>query len=210
MGAFFALTTKNLEPTPLDAAGAGWWTPRATTVGGEIVQRRVTDDVGDVIDTAVRMIPQTSRGRIDLMPTSGFGGRNKVRISHTQRQMSTFLTRTSARQSDLRGACGRERVVVGGVAEAGAMVYSRFLELPQLGSSHGLLQRTAQLSGPLDPVTASLEAKWLGVSELVLNATAEAKRAGVTTPHPYAENSICFVEPMVRHRSSSISPAHHR
>ena len=81
MGAFFALTTKNLEPTPLDAAGAGWWTPRATTVGGEIVQRRVTDDVGDVIDTAVRMIPQTSRGRIDLMPTSGFGGRNKVRNS---------------------------------------------------------------------------------------------------------------------------------
>ena len=110
----------------------------------------------------------------------------------------------------MRGACGRERVVVGGVAEAGAMVYSRFLELPQLGSSHGLLQRTAALSGPLDPVTASLEAKWLGVSELVLNATAEAKRAGVTTPHPYAENSICFVEPMVRHRSGSISPAHHR
>jgi hypothetical protein len=210
VGAFFALTTKNLEPTPLDAAGAGWWTPRATTVGGEIVQRRVTDDVGDVIDTAVRMIPQTSRGRIDLMPTSGFGGRNKVRISHTQRQMSTFLTRTSPSHSDLRGACGRERVVVGGVAEAGAMVYSRFLELPQLGSSHGLLQRTAALSGPLDPVTASLEAKWLGVSELVLNATAEAKRAGVTTPHPYAENSICFVEPMVRHRSGSISPAHHR
>ena len=206
MGAFFALTTKNLEPTPLDAAGAGWWTPRATTVGGEIVQRRVTDDVGDVIDTAVRMIPQTSRGRIDLMAIVRIGGRNKVGNS----PRSTNLTRTSARQSDLRGACGRERVVVGGVAEAGAMVYSRFLELPQLGSSHGLLQRTAQLSGPLDPVTASLEAKWLGVSELVLNATAEAKRAGVTTPHPYAENSICFVEPMVRHRSGSISPAHRR
>ena len=174
--------------------------------GGEIVQRRATDDVGDVIDTAVRMIPQTSRGRIDLMPTSGFGGRNKVRNSPS-RQISRELRPS---HSDLRGACGRERVVVGGVAEAGAMVYSRFLELPQLGSSHGLLQRTAQLSGPLDPVTASLEAKWLGVSELVLNATAEAKRAGVTTPHPYAENSICFVEPMVRHRSGSISPAHHR
>ena len=200
-------TVKNLIPTPLDAAGAGWWTPRATTVpGGEIVQRRATDDVGDVIDTAVRMIPQTSRGRIDLMPTSGFGGRNKVRNS-PGRQISRELRPS---HSDLRGACGRERVVVGGVAEAGAMVYSRFLELPQLGSSHGLLQRTAQLSGPLDPVTASLEAKWLGVSELVLNATAEAKRAGVTTPHPYAENSICFVEPMVRHRSGSISPAHHR
>ena len=28
------------------------------------------------------------------------------------------------------------------------MVYSRFLELPQLGSSHGLLQRTAALSAP--------------------------------------------------------------
>ena len=199
------MTTKNLEPTPLDAAGAGWWTPRATTVGGEIVQRRVTDDVGDVIDTAVRMIPQTSRGRIDLMPTSSSGEIIKIKI-----RRSTNLTRTSPSHSDLRGACGRERVVVGGVAEAGAMVYSRFLELPQLGSSHGLLQRTAQLSGPLDPVTASLEAKWLGVSELVLNATAEAKRAGVTTPHPYAENSICFVEPMVRHRSGSISPAHHR
>lgn len=81
------------------------------------------------------------------------------------------------------------------------MVYSRFLELPQLGSgTNGLLHRTAALSNPLDPVTASLEAKWLGVSELVLNATAEAKRAGVTTPHPYAENSICFVEPMVSRR----------
>ena len=55
MGAFFALTTKNLEPTPLDAAGDGW-TPRATTVGGEIVQRRATDDVGDLIDTAVAEI----------------------------------------------------------------------------------------------------------------------------------------------------------
>ena len=200
------MTTKNLEPTPLDAAGAGWWTPRATTVGGEIVQRRVTDDVGDVIDTAVRMIPQTSRGRIDLMPTSGFEGRKKLLEIQVDKSHENF----SPSHSDLRGACGRERVVVGGVAEAGAMVYSRFLELPQLGSSHGLLQRTAQLSGPLDPVTASLEAKWLGVSELVLNATAEAKRAGVTTPHPYAENSICFVEPMVRHRSGSISPAHHR
>ena len=83
-----------------------------------------------------------------------------------------------------------------------AMVYSRFLELPQLGSgTNGLLHRTAALSNPLDPVTASLEAKWLGVSELVLNATAEAKRAGVTTPHPYAENSICFVEPMVSRRT---------
>ena len=61
-------TVKNLIPTPLDAAGVGWWTPRATTVpGGEIDTRRATDDVGDVIDTAVRMIPQTSRGRIDLM-----------------------------------------------------------------------------------------------------------------------------------------------
>ena len=82
------------------------------------------------------------------------------------------------------------------------MVYSRFLELPQLGSgTNGLLHRTAALSNPLDPVTASLEAKWLGVSELVLNATAEAKRAGVTTPHPYAENSICFVEPKVSRRT---------
>jgi len=62
-------TVKNLIPTPrVDAAGVGWWTPRATTVpGGEIDTRRATDDVGDVIDTAVRMIPQTSRGRIDLM-----------------------------------------------------------------------------------------------------------------------------------------------
>ena len=81
------------------------------------------------------------------------------------------------------------------------MVYSRFLELPRLGSgTDGLLHRTAALSNPLDPVTASLEAKWLGVSEMVMNATAEAKRAGVTTPHPYAENSICFVEPLVSRR----------
>ena len=83
-------TVKNLIPTPLDAAGAGWWTPRATTVGGEIVQRRATDDVGDVIDTAVRMIPQTSRGRIDLMPTSGFGGRNKVRNSQVDKSHENF------------------------------------------------------------------------------------------------------------------------
>lgn len=115
--------------------------------------------------------------------------------------MRLFVTAIDARPVSGSGA-KRERE---GDDEAGAgeraMVYSRFLELPSLGSApRGLLHRTAALANPLDPVTASLEAKWLGVSTLVLNATAEAKRAGVTTPHPYAENSICFVEPMVSAR----------
>ena len=82
--------------------------------------------------------------------------------------------------SSLRSTRGRGRERDDDEVGAGerAMVYSRFLELPRLGSApHGLLHRTAALANPLDPVTASLEAKWLGVSELVLNATAEAKRA---------------------------------
>ena len=194
-------------PPAAPLADGGGIDERAASAGGDANddERGGADD-----DTTARMIKRAARGRMDRVP-SGCANRGFLHQSPQTGQLENETrppVAKSLRHCDRRAAgdgVGREEREREGDDEAGAgeraMVYSRFLELPSLGSApHGLLHRTAALSNPLDPVTASLEAKWLGVSELVLNATAEAKRAGVTTPHPYAENSICFVEPMVSRR----------